>query len=78
MYQLLPSMYITHLLSNQLAYLRVTVPQCIDRNAGSEVKILSTLDIPHVATLPLLEYRCRPDIGRDHEWRLLFDEAHAL
>jgi hypothetical protein len=54
------------------------VAERVDSNARREVKVFAVLNIPHVASLALLEHRWRADIGRDHVRELLVYEASGL
>jgi hypothetical protein len=50
----------------------------IDSNTGGEVEVFAVLNIPHIASLALLEHRWWADIGRNHVWQLLVHEAGGL
>lgn len=68
----------TDLFAQHLCHARIAVAERIDSNAGCEVEILPVLNVPHVASLALLEHRWWADIGRDHVWELLVHEAGGL
>lgn len=67
-----------YLFTNDLCNSRVAMAERIDSNASRKVQILPVLNIPHVASLALLEHRWWADIGRDHIRELLVHEAGGL
>ena len=62
---------ISYLFPNDLRYTSIAVPQSINGDTRSKIKIFPVLNVPHVATLALLKHRWRSHIGRDHVRELL-------
>jgi hypothetical protein len=68
----------TNLLSNDSGHALVAMSQGIDSDSSRKVQVPSVLNVPHVASLSLLEHWRWADIGRDHIRELLIDKTGSF
>ena len=57
---------------------RMAVPESAGRNAGAEIKILTTFFIPHTGPLTLSEGEGEPSVSLENILAVFFDGGHEF
>lgn len=71
-------MVIIYLLIQQLDHFRITVTERVDSDTRCKVEIPAVFNVPYIASFASFEHEWWADVGGDHVWCLILDEAAGL